>query len=77
MNDYIHAVFMVNQLFQYVDKNISYARKHSNIPTKVYEVLGLLQNPDSDMEFILLKGSKQFCLIQLKPNAQKFDPFMR
>lgn len=50
MNDYIHAVFMVNQLFQYVDKNISYARKHSAIPTKVHEILSLLQNPDNDME---------------------------
>ena len=50
MNDYIRAVFMVNQLFQYVDKNITYTRKHSSTPTKVYEILGLLQNPDGDME---------------------------
>ena len=45
MNDYIHAVFMVNQLFQYVEKNITYARNHNSIPTKVYEILDLLQNP--------------------------------
>jgi hypothetical protein len=50
MNEYIHAVFMVNQLFQYVDKNITYARKHSTIPTKVHEILSLLQKPDIDME---------------------------
>ena len=50
MNEYIHAVFMINQLFQYVDKNITYARKHGTIPTKVYEILSLLQASDSDME---------------------------
>jgi len=50
MNDFIHAVFMVNQLFQYVDKNINFARKHRSIPTKVYEILELLQNPENDMD---------------------------
>jgi len=50
MNDYIHSVFMVNQLFQYVEKNITFARKHGPAPRKVHDVLSLLQNPDSDME---------------------------
>ncbi len=49
MNDYIHSVFTVNQLFQYVDKNIAYSRTHTSIPRTVQEILKILDHPDGDM----------------------------
>ncbi len=49
MNDYIHAVFLVNQLFQY-SKGSSY-QKHfpASQPQTVAEVLKLLENPPEGM----------------------------
>ncbi|MEI7844294.1 MAG: hypothetical protein WCK35_00685 [Chloroflexota bacterium] len=49
MNDYIRAVFMVNQLFQYTKSSAYQKRFPSSQPQTVIEVLHLLENPPEGM----------------------------
>ena len=49
MNDYIHSVFLVNQLLQYT-KSSAYQKRFPNVhPQTVAEVLRLLENPVDGM----------------------------
>lgn len=49
MNNYIHSVFLINQLFQYTKSSIYQRRFPANHPRTVEEVLPLLQNPVEGM----------------------------
>jgi hypothetical protein len=49
MNNYIPAVFTVNQLFRYAETP-AYRRIHSNQPEKVTDVLSLLEAPTVEMD---------------------------
>ena len=49
MNDYIHSVFLINQLFQYTKSSAYQKRYYASQPQTVVEVLSLLENPPEGM----------------------------